>query len=31
MNSKEEPNCLFGGMAIPQWDINYHYLSDPID
>ena len=31
MHSNEEPNCLFGGMAVSQWesDKDGKYCSDP--
>ena len=31
MHSNEEPNCLFGGMAVPQWESCYKYGIDPAD
>ena len=33
MHSNEEPNCLFGGMAMPEWESNENgkYKSDPAD
>ena len=33
MHSNEEPNCFFGGMAIPQWQSNNDgdYRIDPAD
>ena len=32
MHSIEEPNCLFGGMAVPNWESeNGNYNSDPVD
>lgn len=31
MQSNQEPNCIFGGMAIPQWEFNGEWRSDPID
>ena len=33
MHSNEEPNCLFGGMAVPQWESSKDrkYNSDPVD
>ena len=33
MHSNQEPNSLFGGMAVPQWnsDANGKYESDPTD
>ena len=33
MHSEEEPNCFFGGMAIPQWETHYNFehVSDPVD
>ena len=32
MHSKEEPNCLFGGMAVPEWQSNNKCdYDDPAD
>ena len=32
MHSNQEPNSLFGGMAVPQWtDIECNFESDPAD
>ena len=33
MHSNEEPNCLFGGMAVPQWESpsNWKDGIDPTD
>ena len=33
MHSNQEPNSLFGGMAVPQWDsdIECKFESDPAD
>ena len=31
MSSKDEPDSFFGGMAVPSWDSNDHWISDPID
>ena len=29
MQSNKEPNSLFGGMAVPKWNSNGKYESDP--
>ena len=33
MHSNEEPNCLFGGMAVPQWESykNAKFVINPAD
>ena len=33
MHSNEEPNCFFGGMAVPQWESpdKSKFESDPAD
>ena len=33
MHSNKEPNCFFGGMAVPQWESssNWKYGIDPAD
>ena len=33
MHSNEEPNCFFGGMAVPQWESpkNWTFGIDPAD
>ena len=31
MKSNEEPNSLFGGLAIPSWNCSNKQLIDPID
>ena len=31
MSSKDEPDSFFGAMAVPSWDSNNHWISDPID
>ena len=28
MKSQDEPNSLFGGMAVPSWHSNDNYSSD---
>ena len=31
-SSKEEPNSLFGGMAVPEWEsLENKWISDPVD
>ena len=29
MNSEDEPNSFFGGMAIPSWNSGEQYINDP--
>ena len=31
MNSEDEPNSFFGGMAVPSWNSKGNYISDPSD
>ena len=31
MDSEDEPNSFFGGMAVPSWNSEEKFISDPKD